>query len=76
MYFFGQKTCILSSNREKWPVAVRANGHLLLNSEKVRFCVTWLLCCQNWHLVARQETSWDVSRGKSDISSLAPSTFH
>lgn len=32
-----QTLCIVSSNREKWPVAVRANGHLLLNSEKVQW---------------------------------------
>ena len=36
MYLLYQMLYLLSSNREKWPVAVRANGHLLLNSEKVQ----------------------------------------
>ncbi len=26
--------------RDKWPKAIRANGHLLLNSEKVNFILT------------------------------------
>lgn len=33
-FYFLSLNIYLSS--DKWPVAVRANGHLLLNSEKVR----------------------------------------
>jgi leucyl-tRNA synthetase len=42
--FFIYNHCALWPDDEsKWPVGIRANGHLLLNSAKVRVCV-WCRC--------------------------------
>uniref|UniRef100_A0A8B9ZHL6 Leucine--tRNA ligase, cytoplasmic n=1 Tax=Anas platyrhynchos TaxID=8839 RepID=A0A8B9ZHL6_ANAPL len=37
-YYLYNHVAMWSDQREKWPVAVRANGHLLLNSEKQNEC--------------------------------------
>ena len=34
-YFLYNHTAVWPKQEEKWPKAVRANGHLLLNSEKM-----------------------------------------
>jgi len=34
-YFLYNHVAVWNNKKEKWPKAVRANGHLLLNSEKM-----------------------------------------
>ena len=38
-YFLYNHCAIWDSEPDKWPVSVRANGHLLLNSEKVTISI-------------------------------------
>lgn len=37
-YFLFNHCAIWPNQPDKWPLGIRANGHLLLNSEKVRSC--------------------------------------
>ena len=39
-YFLYNHTAIWENEPDKWPASIRANGHLLLNTEKVNFNLT------------------------------------
>ena len=54
-YYMYNHTAIWADQPQQWPRAIRANGHLLLNSEKVPHCVPYrgclVSCCNSRYLV-------------------------
>ena len=46
-YYLFNHVAIWNDRKEYWPIGIRANGHLLLNKEKVTFNITTLLYAQN-----------------------------